>query len=220
MLRGADMNKNLLIIGAGCCGLSAKETAEAMGSFGKISFLDDNIKETSGGIKVLGTVDEFANFVLDYSYIFVAIANPEIKMHLTKKIKETTTYKIATLISPRAYISPSAQIMEGSLVEAMAVVNTGSVIAAGCIIGAASVVNHCSVCCEGVHLECSAIVADNTIVPAGTFVDSGEVFLKKITNVNDLFFCSKNWHDMAENLQKPHGPLPINGREYCFEDGM
>ncbi len=42
----ASMNNNLLIIGAGCFGLAAKETAEAMGCFEKISFLDDNIKET------------------------------------------------------------------------------------------------------------------------------------------------------------------------------
>ena len=142
------MNKNLLIIGAGCCGLAAKETAEAMGCFEKISFIDDNIKELPDGSKVLGTIEKFEDYAVEYSNIFVAIANPEIKLNLLKKIKETTPYKIATLISPKAYISPTAQIMQGSLVEAMAVVNTGSVISMGCIIGAGSVVNHCSMCCE------------------------------------------------------------------------
>ena len=203
------MNKNLLIIGAGCCGMAAKETAEAMGCFEKISFLDDNIKEMPDGSKILGVVDDFENFVIDYSNIFVAIANPEIKLNLLKRKKETTPYKIATLVSPRAYISPTAQIMPGSLVEAMAIVNTGSVIAEGCIIGAGSVVNHCSMCCDGVHLECNAVVADNTVVPAGTDIDSGVVYKRDIIEANDLFFEAR-----------PCGPLPINGREYCFEDGM
>ena len=193
------MNKNLLIIGAGCCGLAAKETAEAMGCFEKISFLDDNIKEMPDGSKILGGVDDFENFVIDYNNIFVAIANPEIKLNLLKRIKETTPYKIATLISPKAYVSPTAQIMQGSLVETMATVNTGSVIAVGCIIGAGSIVNHCSMCCDGVHLECNAVVADNTLVPAGTDIGSGVVYKRDTIGVNDLFFDAEKWHEDLEN---------------------
>lgn len=214
------MNKNLLIIGAGCCGLAAKETAEAMGCFGKISFIDDNIKELPDGSDILGTVKEFANFATEYSNVFVAIENPEIRLNLLKKIKETTPYKIATLISPKAYISHTAQIMQGSLIETMAVVNTGSIIAIGCIIGAGSVVNHCSMCCEGVHMECNATVSDNTLVPAGTKICSGTVFMRNTIDVNDLFFDAEKWKNNLDKPKKPHGPLPINGREYCFEDGM
>lgn len=213
------MNKNLLIIGAGCCGLSAKETAEAMGCFEKISFLDDNTKEMPDGTKVLGGINDFENFVMDYSNIFVAIANPEIKLNLLKKIKETTPYKIATLISPRAYISPTAQIMQGSLIEAMAIVNTGSVIAQGCIIGAGSVVNHCSMCCDGVHLECNAVVADNTIVPAGTDIDSSVVYKRDASGVNDLFFDAEKRRKGLENLKKSHGPAPVNGENTIFKIG-
>ena len=195
------MNKNLLIIGAGCCGLAAKETAEAMGCFEKISFLDDNIKEMPDGSNILGTVKEFANFATEYSNVFVAIENPEIRLNLLKKIKETTPYKIATLISPKAYISPTAQIMQGSLVEAMAVVNTGSIIAIGCIIGAGSVVNHCSMCCEGVHMECNATVADNTLVPAGTYIDSDIVYKRDKIEVNDLFLDEERWHKNLDSIK-------------------
>ncbi len=214
------MNKNLLIIGAGLCGLAAKETAQAMGCFEKISFLDDTVKETPDGSKVLGAVKDFENFTMDYSNIFVAIANPEIKLNLLQKIKETMPYKIATLVSPKAYISPTAQIMPGSLVEAMAIVNTGSVIAQGCIIGAGSVVNHCSMCCDGVHLECNAVVADNTVVPAGTDIDSGVVYKRDTIEVNDLFFDKEKRQKALNTLKKPRGPMPVNGIEYCFEDGM
>lgn len=201
------MNKNLLIIGAGCCGLAAKETAEAMGCFEKISFIDDDIKELPDGSDILGTVKEFENFASEYSNIFVAIANPEIKLNLLKKIKETTPYKIATLISPKAYISPTAQVMQGSIVEAMAVVNTGSIIAIGCIIGAGSVVNHCSMCCEGVHLECNAIVADNTLVPAGTYIDSGIVYKRDKIEVNDLFLDEERWHKNFDSIKSYQSTL-------------
>lgn len=36
------VNKNLLILGAGQYGYVAKEVAESMGHFEKITFLDDN----------------------------------------------------------------------------------------------------------------------------------------------------------------------------------
>ena len=173
------MNHNLLILGAGLCGLSAKETAEAMACFQKIAFLDDNLTTLPNGDTVLGKIDEFKNYISDYDYIFVAMANPDVKLNLLKTIKQTTPYKIATLISPRAYISPSAVVMPGSLVEPMATVNTGSVIEEGCIIGAGSVVNHYGRCCGGVHLECHATVADNAIVPYGTDVDSCTVYTAK-----------------------------------------
>ena len=214
------MNKTLLLIGGGCCGLAAKEIAEDMGCFEKISFLDDNVKKMPDGSKILGTVEDLENFAAEYSNVFVAIGNPEIKLNLLKRIKDTTTYRIATLISPKAYISPTAQIMQGSIVEAMAVVNTGSVIAEGCIIGAGSVVNHCSMCCAGVHMECNATVADKTIVPAGTDIGSGTVFKRDTIETTDFFFDAEKCKKCLDNTKKPHGPMPINGREYCFEDGM
>ena len=182
------MNKNLLILGAGCYGLAAKETAEAMGCFEKINFLDDSIKELPNGNKPLGGISDLGNFDVDYSNAFVAIENPEMKLNLLREIKETTSYKIATLISPRAYISPSAQVLEGSLVEAMAIVNTEAVVATGCIIGAGSVVNHYSMCGEGVLLECNATVAANTLVPAGTTINSGAVFKSGTMDARDMFF--------------------------------
>lgn len=214
------MNKNLLIIGAGCCGLSARETAQAMGYFEDIAFLDDNIKEMPDGSKILGGIEDYESFITEYSNIFVAISNPEIKLNMLKKIKETTPYRIVTLISPKAYISPTAQIMDGSLIEAMATVNTGSVISVGCIIEAGCVINRCSMCCDGVHMACNATVADNTLVPAGTFIDSGVVYKRDTIDVNDLFFEAEKWHNSLNEEKKPHGPLSVNGKEYCFEDGM
>ncbi len=182
------MNKNLLIIGADSYGLAAKETAEAMNCFEKISFLDDSVTELPNGSKPLGYINDFGKFDADYSNVFVAIENPEIKLNLLKQIKETTSYKIATLVSPKAYISPSAQILEGALVEAMAIINTEAVVATGCIIGAGSIVNHCSMCGEGVLLECNATVAANTLVPAKTIINSGVVFKGGTMDVRNMFF--------------------------------
>lgn len=99
-------------------------------------------------------------------------------MSLLKKIKGETSCSIASLVSPKAYVSPSAEIMSGCIIEPMAVVHTGCVICTGCIISAGAVVNHATTCCDGVHVDCNATVAGYCIVPAGTKVCSGEVYKK------------------------------------------
>lgn len=46
-------------------------------------------------------------------------------------------------------------------------------------------------CCDGTHIECGATVAENTIVPAGTKVESGNVYKRNEISAEDLFFDPK-----------------------------
>ena len=186
------MNNNLLIVGAGVYGLVAKEIAESMGCFENIAFVDDNAKTTPNGIKVIGKVSDIENLVSDYYNVIVAIGNPEVRLGLIHKIEEEIPCRIVTLISPKAYVSQSAQIGKGCIIEPMAVVHTGCVISTGCIISAGAVVNHASMCCDGVHVDCNATVEGYCLVPAGTKVCSWEVYKRKDTvRVEDLFFNSQ-----------------------------
>ena len=204
------MKNNLLIVGAGIYGVVAKEIAESMKCFDKISFIDDTKTETPNGIKVIGTFSDIENLACEYANAIVAIGNPEIRLSMIRKIEETTPLKIVTLISPYAYISPSAQIMKGSIIEPMAVIHTGCVIAVGCIISAGAVINHANMCADGVHVDCNATVAGNTLVPAGTKVCSNTCFRKDTVSASDLFI----------GKSKPHGPIETDTLKYCFEDGM
>lgn len=172
----ADMNKNLLIVGAGIYGMLAYEIAVDMGCFENISFLDDEKKHTPNGMEVLGTMQDMDELVKVYSNIIVAIGNSEVRLSLLRRIKEETSYRIVSLVSPKAYVSFSAQIMEGCIVEPMAVIHTDSLISTGCIISAGAVVNHSSMCAEGVHVDCNATVTGFCRVPTGTKIASGEVY--------------------------------------------
>lgn len=173
------MNNNLLIIGAGIYGVVAMEIAESMKCFEKIVFVDDNAKTTPTGIEVVGTTADIEHLICEYSNVIVAIGNSEARLDLLRKLEETPC-NIVTLISPYAYVSPSAKIMKGSIIEPMAVIHTGALISVGCIISAGAVVNHASICCDGVHVDCNATVAGYTSVPAGTKVCSGELFKRTL----------------------------------------
>lgn len=129
-----------------------------MKCFDKIAFVDDERKETLNGIATVGTCDDLTNLSIEYYNVVVAIGNPEIRLSLIRKIEEETTLKNVTLISPRAYVAPFAQIMKGCIIEPMAVVQTGCTLAVGRIVSAGAVVNHASMCCNGVHVDCNATV--------------------------------------------------------------
>lgn len=202
------MNNNLLIVGAGIYALVAMEIAKSLGSFGKIDFIDDNTTQTPNGIAVIGTTQDIESLADRYGNIVVAIGNPEIRLSLLEKFK-ATPYRIATLISPRAYVSPSAQIMSGCIIEPMAVVHAGCIISEGCIISAGAVVNHATTCCSGVHVDCNATVEGYCLVPAGTKICSGEVY-KKNGNLQN---------ERSTDISK-RAPMKIDGLEYTFESGM
>lgn len=170
------MNGNLLIVGAGSYALVAAEIAANMGCFEKIAFVDDTVKTLKNGIPVVGTTQDLACWTEEYSYIVVAIGNPEVRLALLDKIKKETAYQIPSLVSPRAYISPSARVKRGCIIEPMAVIQSGSVLEEGCIISAGAVVNHESTCCRGVHVDCNGTVAAYVNVPVGTKICSGEVY--------------------------------------------
>ena len=176
------MNKNLLIVGAGTYGVLASEIAKEMGCFEKIDFVDDERKTASNGMAVAGTTRDIDELAVEYSNIIVAIGNPKVRSSMLKRIEEETSYHIVSLVSPRAYVSPSAQIMSGCIVEPMAVVHTECVIATGCIISAGAVINHASTCCETVHVDCNATVEGYCLVPAETKICSGEVYKKSECN--------------------------------------
>lgn len=214
------MNNNLLIVGAGAYAVVAYEIAVSMKCFDKIDFVDDERKSTPNGIEVIGTTRDIDELAIEYSSIVVAIGNPEVRLSLLSRIKEETPYRIVSLVSPKAYISSSAQIMSGCIIEPLAVVHTGCVVATGCIISAGAVINHASMCCDGAHVDCNATVDGYCLVPAGTKICSGEVYKRKGTvSAENLFFDSQKCGEHLNDISK-RVPKESEGMEYTFECGM
>lgn len=71
------MNKNVIIIGAGGHGKVVADTALSFGE-NIVEFLDDNLNigESFAGFPMLGSVDDFRNY-LDCSFV-IAIGNADV----------------------------------------------------------------------------------------------------------------------------------------------
>ncbi len=149
--------KNLLIIGAGQYGTVARETAEQSGEFNRISFVDDV------STLAIGKVSDLDKLKGEYDYYFVAIGNAEVRAKLSAVCDEVGL-KSANIVSPRAYVSPSARLMGGVIVEALAVVNSNSTIGKGCFICAGAVVNHDSTVGDFCQIDCNATVPARSVI--------------------------------------------------------
>ena len=197
------MNNSLLIVGASIYGVVAAEIATDMGCFDKIDFVDDERKTTPNGIAVVGTMQDIGRLEGQYGNIIVAIGNPEVRVSLLKRIKEETSFRIATLISPKAYISPSAKVMSGCIIEPMALVHTNCLVLDGCIISAGAVVNHASVCCKGVHVDCNATVEGYCFVPSNTKICSGEAYKREnASGLGKSYFDPQKWAERLYTVLK------------------
>lgn len=140
-----------------------------MGCFESVAFLDDTSAEA------IGKLDEFGRFSDSFSYAFVAMGNPQLRLSWLQKL-EKAGFVLPVLIHPRAWVSPSAQLMPGTIVEAMAVVNAGAVVERGGLLCAGCTVNHNARVMPGCQIDCNAVVAANAVVPEGTKVPGGTVY--------------------------------------------
>lgn len=174
-----NVKKSLLIIGAGIYAMIAFEIADCMGCYGRIDFVDDFRKETPVGFKTVGTTSDLAKLAGEYDEVTVAIGNPEVRLALLKKMSEEYSSKIATLISPRAWVSRFAKIGPGCIVEPMAVIHPECELELGCIVSSGAVINHGSNCEMGVHVDCNATVEGYCLVPKCTKIGCGEAYREK-----------------------------------------
>ena len=149
--------------------MMVKEIAESTDCFDEIAFLDDNNEIA------IGRLESYQTLVCEYQYAIVAIGNPNIRLSYIEKL-EKAGFVVETLVSPYAYVSPSAQIMAGSIIEPMAVVQAHTTLARGCIVSSGAVVRHNACVGDVCHIDCNAVVMSNVLVPANTKVEACSVY--------------------------------------------
>lgn len=156
----------LLILGAGQFGMLTREIAESTGRFEKIDFLDD------GNPIAVGKLSCYEQLRTAYDRAIVAIGNPAVRLEWLHRLR-LAGYTVASLISPAAYVSSSAELGEGAIVEPMAVVQTGAALGAGCIVSSGAVVRHNAVLGAGCHCDCNSVILSTAVVPDGTKIPCG-----------------------------------------------
>ncbi len=159
--------KSLLILGAGGHGRVAAEIAESLGY--RVSFLDDK-----PGEGVIGSISELEKFGPKFDACFIGIGNNVVRHKLKDRLVELRL-PVATLISPRAYVSSSVKVGCGTVIEPGAIVNANVTIGCGCIVSVGGIIDHDSVLEDFSHVNTGAICMSGAHVAGETKIEAGEV---------------------------------------------
>ena len=160
----------LIILGAGGYGRTVADVAAQIGTYSEIRFLDDN----SQAEDVLGRCTDYIVYADENTVFYPAFGNNEGRVSWLKRLSENGC-KIATIVHPTAYVSPTVHMAEGNVILPHAIVNTGCELKTGCIVNCGAIVDHGCILEEGAHVCLGAIIKAENRIPRCLKIEAGEI---------------------------------------------
>lgn len=165
----------LLIVGAGGHGRSVAEAVLMAGQFNLVGFLDDGAFarcEAVWDLPVLGPATAFENYSSHATHAVVAIGNNVLRQKLFAQLK-AAGFALASVIHPKAMVSPRALLGSGVAVMAGAIVGTEATLGQGAIVNCGAVVDHHAQVQEFGHLGVNACMAGGSVLGALAWMQAG-----------------------------------------------
>jgi sugar O-acyltransferase (sialic acid O-acetyltransferase NeuD family) len=172
------MPKLILVGGGGHCN-ACIDVVEAEGRYEILGILDPQLSKGDKllGYDVLGDDSLFEEYISEGCHFLITIGQigtHEIRKRVFNLLKKMNGI-VATIISPRSYVSKHAVIGEGCIVMHDALVNAGSTILENCIINTKALIEHDSVVEPHCHVSTAAVVNGGSHISEGTFFGSNAV---------------------------------------------
>ena len=178
-----EMQK-LIVLGAGGHASVVIEAAQAAWPDVEILVFDEAPKtERILDLPISQGRPDPVNFDTATTQAIVAIGNNQVRATLTHWL-EDAGFKLATVIHPTAWVSPSASIEQGSFVSARAVINARAKIGAACIINTAAVVEHDCMIKKSTHICPSATLAGAVKIGSQTTVGANST-IRELVSIAD-----------------------------------
>ena len=183
------MNKVLILIGAGGHCISVIDAIELQNEFTIKGILDSTKKvgEHILGYPILGD-DDLIQGLNDFNSYFLItvgqIKTAEVRIKISNNLNNV---KIATIISPLAYVSKHAVIQEGTVVLSGATINAGAKIGKHSIINTQANIEHGVIIENFCHISTGAMINGDCVVKQGSFVGSNATIVQgKIIEENTI----------------------------------
>lgn len=165
----------LLIVGAGGHGRSVAEAVLMADQFRLVGFADDGAfarGEAVWDLPVLGPVTAFEDYTSHATHAVVAIGNNVLRQKLFAQL-QSAGFTLASVIHPKAMVSPRAQLGAGVAVMAGAIVGTEVTLGQGAIVNCGAVVDHHAQVHEFGHLGVNACMAGGSVLGALAWMQAG-----------------------------------------------
>ena len=184
------MKEKIILIGAGGHAVSCIDVIEMENKF-TISGLIDIKEKIGNNILNYPIIDHDENL---YKYVeshFFLITIGQIKSYekrveLFKKLTNMNA-KIATVISPLAYVSKHGRIGKGTIVMHHAMINANCVIGNNCIINSKALVEHGCNIGDNCHISTSSVINGDVNIGNNSFIGSSSVVVNNLIIKNNSF---------------------------------
>jgi len=168
--------KPIYLIGAGGHCRSCIDVIEATGSYEIKGLFDikENVNKKIGQYKIIDTDDNLDRYVDEDSEFLIAlgqIKSSEKRQQIANKLYELGA-RLATVVSPLAYVAKTAIIGPGTIVMHHSLVNAYAQISSHCILNTKSLVEHDAKIEDFCHISTGAVVNGGAHLKQGSFVGS------------------------------------------------
>lgn len=191
--------KKIILIGAGGHCNSCIDVIELEKKYKIIGLVDDKKKIKNSKYKILGN-DKNLKFLLTkskFAHISIGqIDNVKKREEIFLNLKKIG-FKIPSIISPLAYVSPKAKIGEGTIVMHGAIINRGAVIGKNCIVNTKALIEHDTLVGDNCHVSTRSTLNGGVILGNNSFIGSHAILKQNIEVgkncfVNANLFVNKN----------------------------
>lgn len=180
--------KPLILIGGGGHCRSCIDVIEHEGVYQIEGILDNspNKEEVIHGYPIIGN-DSLIESLISKDFFFLItigqIKTAHARLSIYQKLAQLRA-NIATVVSPKAYVSLKAKINTGSIIMHGACINTSAVIGVNAIINTNALIEHDTIIGSHCHLSTGSIVNGTCRIFDQVFVGSGAVIANNITIVD------------------------------------
>lgn len=166
---------HIILIGGGGHCISVIDVIEKENKYVIKGILDSNKESESVlGYPILGDDKIIPELIAKNVFFLITVGQIKtygIRRKISEKLEESKA-KLATVISPLAYVSDYAKIEEGSVIMHHAFINAESQIGRHCIINTKANIEHGVQVGDFCHISTCSVVNGDSIVEYGTFVGS------------------------------------------------
>ena len=170
------MKEKILLIGGGGHCKSVIDVIEQQDKYeiGGIIDKKELIRTKVLGYEVIGCDDDLNELFAKFKNAVVTVGqikSNDIRVKLFDNLK-AIGYRLPTIVSLLAYVSPHAAVGEGSVVMHGAIINAGAKVGKNCIINTKALVEHDAVVEDNCHISTGAIINGGTVVKENSFFGS------------------------------------------------
>jgi sugar O-acyltransferase (sialic acid O-acetyltransferase NeuD family) len=186
----SNLKKLVLLGGGGHC-KACIDVIEQEKKYEIVGVLDAEglVGQNLLGYAYIGTDADIAKLSSDGCIFLITVG--QIKSASIRKklfsLLSANNAELATIISPRAYVSQYATVGKGSIIMHDVLVNASATIGNNCIINNKALIEHDASIEDFCHISTAAVVNGGTIVKEGTFFGSNAVSKEYVETERDAF---------------------------------